>query len=102
MLVLEFRAYGKSSQFVAIDEAIRTVQFIRNKCIRLWMDNPKTNKYDLSKYSAVLAKEFSFANKLNAMSRQASAERAWAAISRFYDNCKKRRIGSEETSELCW
>jgi putative transposase len=91
MLVLEFRAYGKSQQFAAIDEAIRTVQFIRNKCIRLWMDNPKTNKYDLSKYSAVLAKEFPFANKLNAMSRQASAERAWAAISRFFDNCKKRR-----------
>jgi putative transposase len=90
MLVLEFRVYGKSQQFIAIEEAIRTVQFIRNKCIRLWMDNPKTNKYDLSKYSAVLAKEFPFANKLNAMSRQASAERAWAAISRFFDNCKKR------------
>jgi putative transposase len=95
MLVLGFRAYGKSQQFVAIDEAIRTVQFIRNKCIRLWMDNPKTNKYDLSKYSAVLAKEFPFANKLNAMSRQASAERAWAAISRFYDNCKKKVIGKK-------
>ena len=90
MLVLEFRAYGKSQQFIAIEEAIRTVQFIRNKCIRLWIDNPKTSKYDLSKYSAILAKEFSFANKLNAMSRQASAERAWAAISRFFDNCKKR------------
>jgi putative transposase len=101
MLVFEFRAYGKSKQFIAIEEAIRTVQFIRNKCIRLWMDNPKTNKYDLSKYSAVLAKEFPFANKLNAMSRQASAERAWAAISRFYDNCKKRRIDSEVSSELC-
>lgn len=95
MLVLEFKAYGKSQQFTAIDEAIRTVQFIRNKCIRLWMDNPKTNKYDLSKYSAVLAKEFPFANKLNAMSRQASAERAWSAISRFYDNCKKKVAGKK-------
>jgi putative transposase len=95
VLVLEFRTYGKSQQFIAIDEAIRTVQFIRNKCIRLWIDNPKTNKYDLSKYSAVLAKEFPFANKLNAMSRQASAERAWAAISRFYDNCKKQLSGKK-------
>jgi putative transposase len=95
MLVLEFRAYGKSQQFNAIDESIRTVQFIRNKCIRLWLDNPKTNKYDLSKYSAVLAKEFPFADKLNAMSRQASAERAWAAITRFYDNCKKKVIGKK-------
>jgi putative transposase len=94
-LFLEFRAYGKSQQFIAIEEAIRTVQFIRNKCIRLWMDNPKINKYDLSKYSAVLAKEFLFANKLNAMSRQASAERAWAAISRFFDNCKKKVAGKK-------
>ncbi len=51
--VLRFRAYGKPEQFAAIDEAIRTVQFIRNKCIRLWMDNPKTNKYDLIKVGAV-------------------------------------------------
>jgi putative transposase len=95
MLVFEFKAYGKSQQFVAIEKAIRTVQFIRNKCIRLWMENPKTNKYDLSKYSAALAKEFSFANKLNAMSRQASAERAWAAISRFFDNCKRKVLGKK-------
>jgi putative transposase len=95
MLVFEFKACGKPEQFAAIDEAIRTVQFIRNKCIRFWMDNPKTNKYDLSKYSAVLAKEFPFANKLNAMSRQASAERAWAAISRFFDNCKQKVAGKK-------
>jgi len=92
MLVLEFKAYGKSKQFSAVDEAIRTVQFIRNKSIRFWMDNPKVNKYDLSKYSAVLAKEFPFVNELNAMSRQSSAERAWSAISRFHDNCKKRSV----------
>jgi putative transposase len=72
------------------------VQFIRNKCIHLWIDNPKTNKYDLSKYSAVLAKEFPFANKLNAMSRQASAERAWSAISKFFDNCKQKVAGKVE------
>ncbi len=95
MLVFEFKAYGKSQQFIAIEEAIRTVQFIRNKCIRLWMDNPQTNKYDLSKYSAVLAKEFSFASKLNAMSRQASAERAWASIARFFDNCKQQISGKK-------
>lgn len=53
MLVFEFRAYGKPEQFAAIDDAIRIVQFIRNKCIRLWMDDPKTNKYDLSKQSAI-------------------------------------------------
>jgi putative transposase len=33
--------------------------------------------------------EFSFVGKLNSMARQASAERAWFSISRFYNNCKK-------------
>jgi hypothetical protein len=31
------------------------------------------------------AKEFDLANKLNSMARQARAERAWAAITRFYE-----------------
>jgi hypothetical protein len=30
MLVCEFKTYGKSSQFTAVDEAIRTAQFVRN------------------------------------------------------------------------
>jgi putative transposase len=93
MLVFEFRAYAKSAQFVAIDEAIRATQFIRNKCIRFWMDNPKVGKYELSKQCAILAAEFPFANNLNSMARQAAAERAWAAITRFYDNCKKKVAG---------
>jgi putative transposase len=33
--------------------------------------------------------EFSFVGKLNSMARQASAERAWFSISRFYDNCQR-------------
>jgi putative transposase len=93
MLVFEFRTYGKPEQFAAIDDAIRTVQFIRNKCIRFWLDNPKVGKYDLSKQCAILAAEFPFANELNSMARQSAAERAWAAISRFYDNCKKKVSG---------
>jgi putative transposase len=93
MLVFEFKAYAKSIQFIAIDDAIRATQFIRNKCIRFWMDNPKVGKYELSKQCAILAGEFPFANNLNSMARQAAAERAWAAISRFYDNCKKKVSG---------
>ncbi len=89
MLVLEFKTYGKSSQFKAIDDAIRTAQFIRNSCIRLWMDVKGTGQNDLQKYCAVLAKNFSFANELNSMARQASAERAWTSINRFFENCKK-------------
>ena len=89
MLVLEFKAYGKLHQFSAADEALRTVQFIRNKALRFWMDGLGKTQYDLNKYCAVLAKQFSFCNELNSMARQASAERAWSAIAHFYDNCKK-------------
>ncbi len=89
MLVFEFKAYGKQNQFAAIAEAIRTAQFVRNSCLRYWIDNKKIDKYDLNKYCALLASEFPFADELNSQARQASAERAWSAISRFYDNCKK-------------
>ncbi|MBS9395008.1 MAG: transposase [Dolichospermum sp. LBC05a] len=89
MLVFEFKAYGKSAQIKAIDDAIRTAQFIRNSCIRLWMDVQGIGKNDLQKYCAVLAANFPFANELNSMARQSSAERAWASITRFYNNCKK-------------
>jgi putative transposase len=41
MLVFEFKAYGKLNQFNAVDEAIRTAKFVRNSCIRYWMDNQK-------------------------------------------------------------
>ena len=89
MLVFEFKAYGKQSQFNAVDEEIRTAKFIRNSCLRYWMDNKKVGRYDLNKYCAVLARDFPFADELNSMARQSSAERAWSAISRFYDNYKK-------------
>ncbi|MEO0684270.1 MAG: RNA-guided endonuclease TnpB family protein, partial [Cyanobacteria bacterium J06649_11] len=97
MRVLEFKLYGKESQFKQVDEAIRTSQFVRNKCLRYWMDNPdlKINKYALNKYCSVLAAEYPFADKLNSMARQSSAERAWSAISRFYENCKKKVKGKK-------
>lgn len=105
MLVLEFKIYAKPNQFQAIDEAIRICQFIRNKSIRLWMDGGAKSWFDLSKYCAIWAKEFDFANKLGAMARQASAERAWAAISRFYDNVKKgvkgKKVGFPKFQKDC-
>jgi putative transposase len=95
MIIYEFKCRAKTTQYSAIDEAIRTSQFIQNKCLRFWMDNEKVSKYDLNKYCAVLAKEFSFADELNSMARQSSAERAWSAISRFYDNCQKNKLGKK-------
>lgn len=64
MIVLEFKIKGKEAQYHAIDEAIRTSQFIRNKCLRYWIDNKgqKIKQYSLNKYCAVLAAEFPFAS----------------------------------------
>jgi putative transposase len=95
MLVLEFKVRAKKHQYTAINEAIRTAQFVQNKCLRFWMDNSKVNKYDLNKYCRVLAHDFDFANKLNSQARQSSAERAWSAIARFYDNCKRKIPGKK-------
>lgn len=95
MLILEFKTYGKAIQYRAIDEALRTAKFIQNKCLRYWMDNKGVSKYDLNRYCAVLAKEFPFADELNSMARQASAERAWSAIARFFANCKKQIPGKK-------
>lgn len=95
MLVFEFKTYGKTNQYQAVNEAIRTTQFIRNKAIRLWIDGQAKSWIELSRHCSLLAKEFSFANKLNSMARQVAAERAWSAISRFYDNCKKGISGKK-------
>lgn len=94
MLLYEYKIDGTTQQYAAIDEAIRIVQFIRNKCLRLWMDD-HANKNDLQCYCAVLAKEFPFAFSLNSQARQASADRAWSAIARFYDNCKNHKPGKK-------
>jgi putative transposase len=90
MIVIEYKIKAKQHQYLAIDEAIRTGQFVRNKALRYWMDNKGVNKYDLNKYCRVLAKEFVFADKLNSTARQSSAERAWSGIARFFDNCKRQ------------
>ncbi len=95
MLIYEYKLDGSKEQCDAIDEAIRIVQFIRNKCLRLWMDERGITKNDLQCYCAVLAKEYPFANHLNSQARQASAERAWFAISRFYENCKSHQPGKK-------
>jgi len=113
MLVLEYKIKAKPNQYKAIDEAIRTVQFIRNKCIRYWMDasrdglalpcpdpasghqRVKIDRFALNKYSTELRQEFKFVKELNSMAVQASAERGWLAISRFYENCKSKKPGKK-------
>ncbi|EFH86602.1 RNA-guided endonuclease InsQ/TnpB family protein [Ktedonobacter racemifer] len=94
MLIYEYKIDGTKAQYAAIDEAIRSVQFIRNTCLRLWMDDHATRN-DLQMYCALLAKEHPFVFSLNSQARQASADRAWSAIVRFYDNCKQNKPGKK-------
>ena len=97
MLVIEFKLKGKTDQFKRIDEAIRTGQFVRNSCLKYWQENRGTTKNELQKYCAVLAAnpEFTWAKKLNSQARQAHADRAWSAISRFFENCKNKVPGKK-------
>lgn len=88
MLIYEYKVQGNQAQYVAIDEAIRITQFI-------WMETRGTTRNDVQCYCAVLAQQFSFAACLNSQARQVAADRAWCAISRFYENCKTHRPGKK-------
>lgn len=117
MLIYEYKVAGTKKQYAAIDEAIRVVQFIRNKCLRKWMDDSShlgqreersssssemderqkrgVSSNDLQCYCAVLAKDYSFASLLNSQARQVAADRAWFAIQRFFENCKNQKPGKK-------
>jgi putative transposase len=95
MLVLEFKAKGKTTQYAAIDDAIRTAQFVRNKAIRHWMDNSCVGQKELYRIAKKLRQEFPFAKALNSSACQAAIERAYSAIARFYSNCKNSIPGKK-------
>jgi putative transposase len=95
MIVLEFKAKGKTTQYAAIDEAILTAQFIRNKAIRHWMDNRGVGQKELYRIAKKLRQEFPFAKALNSSACQAAIERAYSAIARFYSNCKNSMPGKK-------
>jgi putative transposase len=46
MLLYEYTLRLSRAQAAAIDEAIRTTQFIRNKALRLWMDGRRVSAND--------------------------------------------------------
>jgi putative transposase len=62
MLIYEYKLDGQQQQYQAIDEAICIVQFIRNKCLREWMDGRGVSKNSLQCSCAVLAREYAFAS----------------------------------------
>lgn len=97
MITLEFKLKGKETQYRIVDEMIRTFQFVRNKCLRFWMDG---HKVKLSEVNAEATKvrhneEFPWAGKLESSAAQAASERAMSAIRRFYDNCKAKTPGKK-------
>ncbi len=95
MRVLEFKAKGKTTQYSAIDQAIRTAQFVRNKCIRFWMDNRGVGQKELYRHNTALRAEFPFVKALNSHACQVAVERAYSAIARFYENCRKSVPGKK-------
>ena len=95
MLVFEFKAKGKTIQYSAINEAIQTAQFVRNKCIRYWMDNKNVGQKELYRYNTSLRAKFSFVKDLNSHACQTAVERAYSSIARFYSNCKKQISGKK-------
>jgi putative transposase len=76
MLSYEYKRQVTPAQRTAIDEAIRVAQFIRNKCLRLWMDGQSITATDLPIACSRLAHEFAFVARLNSQARQAAADRA--------------------------
>ncbi|WP_424098064.1 RNA-guided endonuclease InsQ/TnpB family protein [Moorena producens] len=95
MLVMEFKAVTNKAQKLAIDEAIRTSRFVRNKVLRYWMDNKGVGKKELYRYNTDLRAEFKFVEDLNSHACQASVENVERAIHSFYDNCKKKIPGKK-------
>jgi putative transposase len=93
MFVLEYKLKGKAKQYQAIDESIRTVQFIRNKCLRYWEDGENIGQKDLYRYVTQLRKELNFVEALNSTACQQACERTWTSILKFYANCKNNIQG---------
>lgn len=86
MIIYEAKAKATKEQLLKVNEALRTALFVRNSCLRYWIDGHAKNGYDLNKYTKVLSDNpaFPWVSKLNSSARQAMAERAWAAIARFF------------------
>ncbi|MFM6061878.1 MAG: RNA-guided endonuclease InsQ/TnpB family protein [Microcystis panniformis] len=95
MFVLKYKVKPKPNQIEAINEAIRTTQFVRNKVLRYWMDNPGVGKTELFRYNTALRKEFKFVDDLNSHACQTAVERTLRAITRFYDNCQNKVKGKK-------
>jgi putative transposase len=96
MLILDYKLRATKPQQAAIDEAIRTTQFVRvpRTATLPWMDagsvstTCRRSAHNWRKTSPLPLGESS-------MARQAAADRAWQAIARFYKNCQEQKPGKK-------
>jgi putative transposase len=95
VFIYEYKVNPKPNQILAINEAIRTHQFVRNKVLRYWMDNRGVGKTEMFRYNTALRAEFKFVDALNSHACQTAVERVLKAVNRFYDNCKKQIKGKK-------
>jgi putative transposase len=95
MFVYEYKVNPKPLQISAINEAIRTSQFVRNKILRFWMDNRGVGKTEMFRHNTWLRKEYKFVEDLNSHACQTAVERVLKAVNRFYHNCKKPVLGKK-------
>lgn len=95
MFVYEFKVNPKPQQISAINSAIKTSQFVRNKVLRYWMDNRGIGQPEMFRYNTLLRKEFKFVEELNSHACQAAVERTLKAVNRFYENCKNQVKGKK-------
>ncbi|MGL5876832.1 MAG: RNA-guided endonuclease InsQ/TnpB family protein [Xenococcaceae cyanobacterium] len=97
MIIYESKLEGEQNQYEKLDAAIRTGRFVRNSIISAWQDNLIKSRNDAYKYCKTLADnpEFPWAKWLNSQARQAHAERAWAAVERFYRSGKAKVQGKK-------
>lgn len=97
MFVLEFKVRNpKIHQYLAIDEAIRTAQFVRQKCFRYWMDNRSVGKYDIYKYNTKLRGSYQFVKELNSHGMQCAVEPEWSRITSYFDNSQENIPGKKD------
>lgn len=95
MFVYKYKVNPKPQQITAIDEAIKTSQFVRNKVLRYWMDNRGVGKTEMFRYNTLLRKELKFVEELNSHACQTAVERVLKAVNRFYQNCKQQIPGKK-------
>jgi putative transposase len=72
MIICEYKLRLSHAQAAAMDEAIRTTQFIRNKRVRRWMDRRGVSANDVQLLRSRLAHAFACAARLTSQARQAA------------------------------